>query len=74
MGIKVWDFLDCATFLKIILLPFLTKQLLLQTKKSLYATFNNNVKLNLTENKMRPIEYMSTSTFILYNDLRFKTL
>lgn len=74
MGIKVWDFLDCATFLNIILLPFLTKQLLLQTKKSLYATFNNNVKLNLTENKMRPIEYMSTSTFILYNDLRFKTL
>lgn len=74
MGIKVWDFLDCATFRNIILLPFLTKQLLLQTKKSLYATFNNNVKLNLTENKMRPIEYMSTSTFILYNDLRFKTL
>lgn len=74
MGIKVWDFLDCATFLNIILLPFLTKQLLLQTKKSLYATFNNNVKLNLAENKMRPIEYMSTSTFILYNDLRFKTL
>lgn len=74
MGIKVWDYLDCATFLNIILLPFLTKQLLLQTKKSLYATFNNNVKLNLTENKMRPIEYMSTSTFILYNDLRFKTL
>lgn len=50
MGIKVWDFLDCATFLNIILLPFITKQLLLQTKKSLYATFNNNVKLNQTEN------------------------
>lgn len=74
MGIKVWDFLDCLTFLNIILLPFITKQLLLQTKKSLYATFNNNVKLNQTENKMRPIEYMSTSTFILYNNLRFKPL
>lgn len=74
MGIKVWDFLDCATFLNIILLPFLTKQLLLQTKKSLYATFNNNVKLNLNENKMRSIEYMSFSTSVLYNNLPFKTL